>query len=293
MANKKQTGLGKGFEALIPENFDNSLLVDEQDRIQKVLVTSLSAGKQQPRSTFDEQMLNELASSISRHGVLQPLIVRSSGDGNYTIVAGERRWRAAKIAGLTHVPAIVRSLEELQELEVALVENVQRVDLSPLEQALSIQRLRDQFSLSLSEVAKRLGKANSTVNNIERLLKLPINAQEALRDGLITEGHARAILSLAGDEAKQTELLDFIIKNKWTVRQAEQFAVAAKKGTQTTAGARQRAENSTPETKQLSKQLGRSVSIRRLAKGGKLEIGFADDDELASLTQALGKLKKL
>lgn len=293
MATKKQTGLGKGFEALIPGDFDSSLLVEEQDRIQKVLVTSISAGKQQPRSTFNEQLLQELASSIGQHGVLQPLIVRSDGSGNYTIVAGERRWRAAKMAGLTQVPVIVRSMEELEELELALVENVQRVDLSPLEQAISIQRLRDQFSLSPADIAKKLGKAQSTVINIERLLKLPVKAREALRDGLISEGHARTILALNGDESKQLELLDFIIKNGWTVRQAEQFVVAAKKGAPTTGEAKKKADSTTPETEKLSKRIGRSVSIRRLAKGGKLEIGFKTDEELDVLLQAMNDLKKL
>lgn len=293
MATKKQTGLGKGFEALIPGDFDSSLLVEEQDRIQKVLVTSISAGKQQPRSTFNEQLLQELASSVGQHGVLQPLIVRANGTGNYTIVAGERRWRAAKMAGLTHVPVIVRSMEELEELELALVENVQRVDLSPLEQAISIQRLRDQFSLSPAEIAHKLGKAQSTIINIERLLKLPVKAREALRDGLISEGHARAILALNGDESKQLELLDFIIKNSWTVRQAEQFVVAAKKGASSSVEAKKKAKSTTPETEKLSKKIGRSVSIRRLAKGGKLEIGFKTDDELDTLLQAMNSLKKL
>jgi len=291
--SKKQTGLGKGFESLIPGNFDSSLLVDEQERIQKVLTADLTAGKQQPRSTFNEQLLQELASSITRHGILQPLIIRSNGQGKYGIVAGERRWRAAKIAGLTHVPAIVRSLEELQELELALVENVQRVDLSPLEQALSIQRLREQFSLSSNDIAQRLGKAPSTVTNIERLLKLPAQAQEALRDGLISEGHARSILALATDEEKQAELLDFIVKNNWSVRQAEQFVVATKKGTHASTVAKKRVESTTPETEKLSQQLGRKISIKRTAKGGRLEIGFTTDEELESLTAALAKLKKL
>ena len=265
---KTKAGLGRGFETLIPTNFDNSLLIDEQDRIQKLLISDIKPGKQQPRTEFDQTLLQELAGSIKQHGILQPLIVRNE-KGTYYIVAGERRWRAAQLAGLTHVPAIVRSLKELEELEMALVENVQREDLSPLDQAVSIHRLIHQFNLSQDTVAKRLGKATPTIGNIVRLLNLPAKAQEALRDGLITEGHARAVLALKDKPEKQTELLDLIIANKWTVRQAEQFVVATKKGAQSEVAHKQLA-TTTPATQKLEKRLGAPVTIRRTAKGGKL-----------------------
>lgn len=284
---KSKSGLGRGFEALIPDNFDNSLLTDEQERIQKLLITDIKPGKQQPRTEFDDKALKELASSLKQHGVLQPLIVRVDNNG-YSLVAGERRWRAAQIAGLTHVPAIVRSLQELEELELALVENVQREDLSPLDQALSIHRLMHQFNLKQEEVAARLGKANSTVGNIVRLLNLPANVQEALRDGRISEGHARAILALNNDPQKQTELLELIIKNKWSVRQAEQFVVATRKGAQSQT-ARKQLETTTPATEKLGKRLGTPVSIRRTAKGGKLEIAFKTNKELDELISKLNK----
>jgi ParB family chromosome partitioning protein len=284
---KSKAGLGRGFETLIPTNFDNSLLLDEQDRIQKLLITDIKPGKQQPRTEFDETLLKELASSIKQHGILQPLIVRNES-GTYYIVAGERRWRAAQLAGLKHVPAIVRSLEELEELEMALVENVQREDLSPLDQAMSIHRLLHQFNLSQEAVANRLGKAVPTVGNIVRLLNLPPKAQEALRDGLITEGHARAVLALKDKPEKQTELLELIIKNKWTVRQAEQFVVATRKGAQTEVAHKQLA-TTTPATEKLGKKLGTPVTIRRTAKGGKLEIAFKTNKELDDLIKTLNK----
>lgn len=291
-ANKKQTGLGRGFESLIPQNFDNTLLAGEQDRIQKLPISDIIPNGNQPRTEFDEVLLQELAASIAEHGVLQPIIVRNQ-DGKYMIVAGERRWRAAQKAGLTHMPAIVRSLEDLQQLQIALVENVQRVDLSPLEQALSIKTLVDQFNMTIQDIAKQLGKAPPTVTNIVRLLGLPPAAQEALRDKLITEGHARAILAIKNYPEKQAELLQLIVKNHWTVRQAEQFAVAVKEGPQDGATAQKRAGSATtPATEKLSKNLGRPVSIRRLAKGGKLEIAFTSDNELEALINLLQKIKQ-
>ena len=284
---KTKAGLGRGFDALIPQNFDSSLLTDEQDRIQKLLISDITAGKQQPRTEFEHKPLQELAASIKVHGILQPLIVRAQ-DGSYTIVAGERRWRAAQMAGLTHVPAIIRSMEELEELELALVENVQREDLSPLDQAMSIYRLMHQFNLKQDEIAKRLGKASPTIANMVRLLTLPEAAQEALRDGLITEGHARAILALKDKPQKQTELLKLIIANKWTVRQAEQFVVATRKGAQSDA-AHKELQTTTPATQKLSKKIGAPVSIKRTAKGGKLEIAFTSNDELEELIKKLGR----
>src|SRR6266568_3503925 len=191
-------GLGRGFDALIPQDFDKSLLADDQGRIKKLDVTDIEANPDQPRQHFDKEALEQLAASIKTYGILQPLVVTPRGK-NYSIVAGERRWRAARLAGLTHVPVIVRTTKELEQLEIALVENVQRVDLSPLEQAVSIERLHEQFNLSYDDIAKRLGKANSTVNNTVRLLRLPEDARAALAEGRISEGHARGILALKGD----------------------------------------------------------------------------------------------
>lgn len=272
-------GLGKGFDSLLPTDFDNTVLLDPGERVQKLSIESLAPNPQQPRTTFDKQALDELSESIKRFGILQPLVVTPKGDNSYYIVAGERRWRASKQAGLTAVPAIVRSSQELDQLEIALIENVQRVDLSPLEQAISIQRLHEQFNLSYDSIAKRLGKANTTVANIVRLLGLPNSAQTALKEKQITEGHARAILALK-DTKLQADLLKQIIDNGWSVRQAERFVTAHKQGVKNSIEVKQRVQTSTPETQKLSKQLKTTVSIRRTAKGGKLEIGFKNDDEL-------------
>ncbi len=288
MSTGKKMGLGRGFDALIPQDVDTAMLFDDQEKVQKVPVSALTANPNQPRTTFDEEALAQLAESIKQYGILQPLVVTPHGPGKYAIVAGERRWRAAQLAGESRVPVIVRSTKELEQLEIALVENVQRVDLSPLEQAVSIERLHQQFSMTYEAIAKRLGKASSTLNNTVRLLQLPEDAQEALKSGHIFEGHARAILSLKDMPEKQAELLGNIQKHGWSVRQAEQFVTSLKEGYKESTATRERMQTETPETKTLSKKLGGNpVHIRRMAKGGKLEIGFKSDDELERILRAL------
>ncbi len=276
-------GLGKGFDALISSDFDKSILLSADDRIEKIPLTKLQPGQHQPRQHFDETALQELAASIKRHGIVQPLVVTPESGGKYSLIAGERRWRAAKLAGLNAAPAIVRERKDLEQLEIALIENVQRVDLSPLEQAVSIERLHEQFNLSYDDVAKRLGKGGSTISNTVRLLQLPEAAQGALAKNKITEGHARAILSLKGDTKRQNYLLETIIAQSWSVRQAERFATSVKAGVKETKKARARTETETAETKQLGKKLSAPVSLRRTAKGGKLEITFTSDADLARI----------
>ncbi len=280
MSQTPKRGLGRGFEALISNDFDKSLLLTPEDRIEKIPVGALEASPYQPRRHFDEAALSELAASIKNHGIVQPLVVTPARDGVYTLIAGERRWRAAQLAGLSTVPAIIRSSKELEQLELALIENVQRVDLSPLEQAISIERLHEQFSMSYDEIAKRLGKANSTVNNTVRLLRLPEAARDALATGKITEGHARSILALKGDGDRQAYLLKTIIEQGWSVRQAERFVLSVKAGASSPKQSHEHVNTESPATKKLSKKLGTPVNIRRTARGGKLEISFKSDDEL-------------
>jgi ParB family chromosome partitioning protein len=279
--------LGKGFDALIPKDIDRAILEEDKHRVQKILIQDIVPNPDQPRREFDEGALKELTMSIKRHGVLQPImVVRANNDSGYKIVAGERRWRAAKAAQLTQIPAIVRSLEELEQVELALIENIQREDLSPLEQAMAVYRLQQQFNLTLESVAEKLGKAPSTVSNLTRLLQLPESAREALRSGKISEGHARAILALKNNSTLQEELLSCILNNGWTVRQAEQFVVSAKKGA-TSSKARGHTASENEITKVLTKQLGHRVKIKHTAKGGQLIISFGSEDELNSLAQKL------
>lgn len=279
--------LGRGFDVLIPKELDSSVFTEDSSRIQKILIDDIRPNPDQPRRDFNLENLNDLADSIKRHGVLQPIIVvKEKGPGSYKIVAGERRWRAARQAKLTHMPAIVRSLKELEQIELALIENIQRVDLSPLEQALSVYRLQHNFNLSLEEISQKLGKAQSTVSNLARLLKLPPAANEALRLGRISEGHARALLSLNGHPEKQEELLRCILDNGWSVRRAEEFAVSAKKALKK-GPVNMEANNNEQISKALEAKLGSPVQIRRTTRGGQLIIAFKSDQDLEQILKKL------
>jgi ParB family transcriptional regulator, chromosome partitioning protein len=285
----KKTGLGKGFAALMPQNFDATILVDENEKVFSLELVKVRPNPDQPRQHFDEEALAQLAQSIKQHGIVQPLVVTPAGEGLYTIIAGERRWRAAGIIGLTKVPALVRSAKELEQLEIALIENVQRVDLSPLEQARSIERLHQQFNVTYEAIAERLGKAPSTINNMVRLLQLPKDAFTALAEGKITEGHARAILALKDDPQAQQVLLHSIVQHGWSVRQAERYVTSLKSGIKEKKAVDERVHTENPVTKRLTKRLETPVHIKRMAKGGRLEITFTSDNELERILSLLDK----
>lgn len=284
--SKSNNSLGRGLESLLPTNFDKSLLLSSDERIQNVFISEIQPNPDQPRKHFDEQAIADLSASISQHGVLQPIIVSPVKNG-YEIIAGERRWRASKAAGLKSIPAIVREKKVQDRLEIALIENVQRVDLSPLEQAVSIENLHTQFNMSYQQIADKLGKALSTVSNLARLLQLPEKARDALQAGRITEGHARAILALKNQPEVQDRLLQLIEGQGWSVRQAEQFVTAHKEGLKTTTVVKQRTVRETAQTKKLSGYLGSKVTIHHTARGGRLEIHFKNDNELDDLYKKL------
>lgn len=288
MSVSSNKGLGKDFSSLIPDDMLSEALAvgTNQDSVEKIPLTALMPDPQQPRKHFDEASLAELASSIKEHGIVQPLIVAKNG-GSYIIIAGERRYRAAEIAGLKEVPAIIRSFGEQEKLEIALIENIQRQDLTILDLAAAYLKLHDQFGLSFDQVATKVGKSPSAVHNIVRLLKLPLEAKKALHEGKIVEGHARQIIAIK-DEPTQLKLLDLIIKNKWTVRQAEQFVVGHKQ----TMAAKEpkkidRTKTETKETIQLASKLKTTVAVKHMAKGGQLVIRFNDDSHLETLVKSL------
>ena len=287
MSAKQSTGLGRGFAALMPQDFDTTILVDDNEKVLKLDITVVQPNPDQPRQHFDDEMLNQLAASISQHGVLQPIVVTPVSGGAYTIIAGERRWRASQLAGRDTIPALVRTIKELEQLEISLIENVQRVDLSPLEQARSIERLHQQFNQTYDQIAKRLGKAPSTINNIVRLLQLPVAARDALANEKISEGHARAILALKDQPDQQEALLQAIVNQGWSVRQAERFVTSIKQGVRESSAVEKRIATETPETKQLGKRLGVPVHVKRMAKGGRLEITFKTDEELQKILSQL------
>lgn len=283
-------GLGRGFDSLIPTDIAPELLGEEEkQRIETLPVDKIAPNPDQPRKVFDEVALKELASSIKQYGVLQPLVLVPAKTGKgYTIIAGERRWRASQLAGLKDVPVIIRSFKELEQLEVSLIENVQRVDLNPLEQAVSIVKLHEQFSLSYDEIAARLGKAKPTVSNIVRLLQLPEQARKALSEGKISEGHARAILALKEEPERQEKLLELILTEDWSVRKAEAFVKGAKVESPVKGKA---AESFTQIETAISKCLGEKfnfkVKILRLNKGGKLIIRYDNEADLKKLQELL------
>lgn len=293
MAKPKKSALGRGFGSLIPEDviqseFDPTAAQDRKvSASDHLLIQDVFPNPDQPRKQFTPEAINDLAESIKEHGVIQPIIVVRDGN-KFRIVAGERRWRAAQAAGLDKIPALVRELDGQTELELALIENIQREDLSPLEMATAFMKLQEQFNMSAADIGKRIGRAGSTVSNVKRLLKLPAPAKRALSELRISEQHARAILSLEGEPQKQQELLDLILRHGWSATRAEQFVTAYKQGATTPTEAVRRTETVTPETKAVSKKLKTNVSVRRMAKGsGRIIIEFKDDKDYDRITSLL------
>ncbi|HID86054.1 MAG TPA: ParB/RepB/Spo0J family partition protein [Anaerolineae bacterium] len=278
MARPKR-GLGRGLEALIPAPplAREGLIEVEVDRIEP--------NPRQPRHSLDPQALQELADSIREHGLIQPLIVTEAGEG-YQLIAGERRWAAARMAGLSKVPAIVKEATPREMLELALVENLQRTDLNPLEAAGAYRQLIEDFGLTQEEVATRVGKNRATVANTLRLLRLPDQVKRLLAEGRISEGHARALLSLETPKA-QLDAAGTILRRGLSVRQTEEMV------RRLTAPAKPRARDEavSPETKALEEKfreaLGTKVQLFRSKRGGRLVIHFYSEEELQGLYELI------
>lgn len=286
--------LGRGLDALLPTDIDEFVAESLPSKLKTggEQVVELDPGKikpnpHQPRVEFGQSDLRDLTASIKTHGILQPLVVIELKTGVYQLVAGERRLRAAKLAGLKKVPTIIRSFNEQEQLELAVIENIQRADLKPLEVAVAYTKLIDQFNLTHEQIAKRVGKAASTVSNTVRLVNLPHPAKLALQESKISEGHARAILSL-DEPALQLQLLEMIIKSKLTVREAEEAARRLKSGDQLRPiKARQIRSEHSALTNSLGKVLGTKVMIQKTAKGGKLMIEYYSDEELSRIASQI------
>lgn len=293
MAAKQKHGLGRGFDSLIPtqlleEEFDPTSEQDEKvSQLTTVRLEEITPNPHQPRRHFDQSALEELMMSIKQHGVMQPIVVTKKPKGGYELVAGERRWRASKMAGLTEIPAIVRTFNDQQKLGLAVIENLQREDLNPLEVATAYLKLHQQFNMSLEEIGRTVGgKAVSTISNSLRMLSLPDAAKKALVAGDISEGHARQILAIKEPDVQQ-ELLTLIIRHGWSVRKAEQFVIGYREGAKNRETARAKTKTESPATKALGARLGTQVSIRNMAKGGRLVIEFKSDDDLKRITDLL------
>lgn len=290
----KKTGLGRGFESLIPtdlldESFDPTAREDQQvSELRLLALSEVMPDPDQPRRTFNEEALAELAASISEHGILQPIVVTPQGSG-YLIIAGERRYRAAGIAGLERVPALVRTVNALNKLELSLIENLQREDLNILETATAYLKLRDQFNLTLEEIGKRVGgRSVSSVSNTLRLLKLAPSVKQLLAEGTLTEGQARPLIGL--DDSVVIEWLPQIVKEGWSARRIEQFIVDLKKGAvkNTTKPLRAQGDTYKPERDAIAERLHSDVTIRSNAKGaGQIIIKFKDQGDLERIQKLL------
>ncbi|MBE6808034.1 MAG: ParB/RepB/Spo0J family partition protein [Ruminococcaceae bacterium] len=276
----KKGGLGKGLDTLFNEN-----ATDNEGAV-TLNINEIEPNRNQPRKDFDEGALNELADSIARHGLIQPIVVRPNLDGTYMIIAGERRWRACRIAGVAEVPVIIKETDDKTLMELALIENLQREDLNPVEEALGYKALIEDFSLTQEEVAHRMGKSRSAVTNALRLLALNEAELEALRKGMITAGHARALLSCENEETRQ-KLLILAVEGA-SVRELERMASFGKKG-----GSVKKAEKTKPNfysevELSLKNEIGRKVNIKPTGKGkGTLTIEFYSDKELTEFAKKL------
>lgn len=282
MPTKKKSGLGRGFDSLFLDNAADSA---PDGGAVTLKLGEIEPDRGQPRKTFDPAAMAELENSIREYGVLQPLLVRPMSDGSYRIVAGERRWRAARAAGLTEVPVVIRSLTDEEACAIALIENLQREDLDPLEEAEGIQRLIQEFGFTQAEAAERLSKSRPAITNSLRLLELPPEAREALSAGKISAGHARALLGLS-DAVLIEEALKKVIEGGLSVRQTEALVKAMQK-TPKPKMERLNKDNYFNEVQcSLSTVLARKVKVTGGEKGGKLTIEFFSKDDLRKLIAA-------
>jgi ParB family transcriptional regulator, chromosome partitioning protein len=274
----QKRGLGRGLGALIP-GAESAI---PSQTVQELSLTDLELNPFQPRKHFNQAALEELASTIREHGILTPVVVRRAA-GGFQIIAGERRIRAARLAGLSHIPSIVKEANDSQALQMALVENLQREDLNPLEAAQAYQRLVDEFGLTQEQVAERLGRDRSSVTNALRLLRLPERIREDLASGMMSEGHARAILGLE-KPAEQLRARDAVVKRGLSVRETEAL-VRRLRGRESSRTTSQRTANPNLSAleDQLRTSLGTKVRIVRSGAGGTLEISFFSGEDLTRI----------
>ena len=279
---KKRGGLGRGLESLFE---DTAPSFESDNRIETLPLREIEPDPAQPRKTFDEETLAELAASISEHGLLQPIAVRPHGVDRYLIVAGERRWRACRMAGLTEAPVVVKDVTDEQAMELALVENLQREDLDPVEEALGIRELMTRCDLTQEQAARKLGKSRSALANSLRLLALPQPVAEWIQEGKLSAGHGRALLALE-DEAAILEAAQTALKKHLNVRETEKMAQSA----QNQPKKRVQPEKDHYYTElelALTQVLGRQVTITAKGKNKKLAVEFFDKDDLSALAARL------
>jgi len=280
--NKKV--LGRGLQALLPNTAD---VVAENTGITEIPLKDIRVNRKQPRHTFNEEKLNELALSIKEHGVVQPIIVRTTPGGKYELVAGERRWRACKIVGIEKVPAIVKTLTEKETSEISLIENIQREDLNPIEEASAYKTLMEEYGLTQEELSKRIGKSRPFIANTVRLLTLPEQTKNMLTQGVITAGHARALLALSKTKDLEDAARRVALKGL-SVRQTEDFVKNMAHEKKRTKSKTSKADPVLQDLEErLKKRFSTKVCIRHGRKNGRIEIEYYGAEELERLLEAL------
>ncbi len=282
----KKGGLGKGLDLIFMENE-----TDDGSTAITLKISDIEPNRAQPRQDFDEETLRELADSIAVHGVLQPLLVRPLPDGGYQLVAGERRWRASRMAGLTEVPVVVREMTDAEMMQISLIENLQRENLNPIEEAMGYRALSESYGLTQEEISRSVGKSRPVIANAMRLLKLPESVLEMVSQGKISAGHARALLSFEEEEA-MLKTAEMITKNDLTVRDVEKFAKRANEARRAqTATVPVHSRDSFYDEVELAlkEHLSRKVRVRngKEGAGGVLEIEFYSEEDLAELAKLL------
>lgn len=279
----KKGGLGRGIDALFVDNSVEEL--EEGKSVITLRLNDIEPNKEQPRQIFDDDALWELAESIKEHGVLQPLIVRPLTDGSYQLVAGERRWRASRLAGLSEVPVIVRALTDAEASVIALIENLQREDLNPIEEAEGISKLIEEYSFTQEQAAEKLGKSRSALTNTLRLMALPEKVRGLISDDFLSAGHGRALLGLE-DKEKIEETAEEVISKKLSVRETEKLVKTINSQTEKVNKKVRKRDTFYDEVElSLSDTLGRKVTVKEGRKGGKIEFEFFDKEDLKKLSK--------
>ncbi len=285
----KKSGLGRGLDSLFQDT--GSFANTEKQSTATLKINDIQPDKDQPRKTFDEQALTELAKSIEQHGVLQPIVVRPTLQGGYTLVAGERRWRAARRAGLLEIPVIIKEITENDAMEIALIENLQREDLDPIEEALGYKQLMERCNYTQETVAKQVSKSRSAVANALRLLNLPEKVLQYIKEGKLSSGHAKVILALT-DAKEQQKAADEIVKNNLNVREAEKLIKEMQKN-KNGESAKQVVRETFPQEVEISLRevLGTQVNVKYKNGAGSLSVEFYSDEQLKAFANLLGKYK--
>ena len=284
-------GLGRGLDALLSAESVVETTTEREKDVKIIKITQIEPNKTQPRSDFDEEKLNSLADSILEYGVLQPIVVKLNSNGFYTIIAGERRWRAARIAKVKEIPAIVKSFDEKSEKEVALIENLQRENLNAVEEALGIKELMDVYGLTQEDVSKKIGKSRSAVANSVRLLNLPDSIKAFIKDGVLSMGHARSILALENEKLMNL-VAEKIIQEDFSVRQTENYikSLLAEKKTKIVSKEEEeliRYIKSLEES--LSSDLGTKIRIVNKKNKGRIEIPYSSAEDFERIIQLIKK----